>query len=389
MTPAFAFLLITLPAPPKVVVVPIQSILRSAPDASAVRLTELLVRELAHEDAALVYVAQPVSPGPTADRDGLARLEELAVAAENSRNIEAAIGYRREILDSVSSSHSPGDFELVRGAHHELARVLMLAGLDTEADQVAREAAAYGPPDLPTDRFSRLYRNLYGRAPEEGVGALRVSAKASGLKVAIDGRSFDQSAPLCVLGLAYGKHFVEVGPRSFAVDVRSGLRSELALPEDTDVAVLVDDIRRNKWTDAAVHAARALAARFGVSRLVAGGLSDHKGELILSTLLIEGDSVGTGSFSFDRDLLTADSEIMRAVAVIRSGQTVFRSGPIAPWLPERELVVTIDLTPKTSAAPRPFDVRRPFGDAGPTPKDEHPPESDRIEEGGSFVTQER
>src|SRR5262249_38758139 len=137
---------------PKVLVVPFQPIFRSVAPNKIQTANELVQKELEHKDTFIVIrggiskdETKDKAPGDPKAIEGVRPIWESADKAEANREIRKAIELRKKAIEAMekqAASTEPDDYVL---GHHFLARALMWAGDDKEAQETIDAAARMHP----------------------------------------------------------------------------------------------------------------------------------------------------------------------------------------------------------------------------------------------------
>jgi TolB-like protein len=363
----------------KILVLPYQPIYRSVAQKKAQTATDLLNKELSQKEGIQVIRGAVSEEKVAASLDEAKKLSSDAERAEGDRRIGEAIDLRRSAIGSMEKNAgaiaNAVDYLL---AHHHLARALMWAGDDKEANATLEVAARMEPNlDLPSDQFSRLYRKWFKRASEKALrdppGTLLVKCGLPGAKISLDGREMDV-APVLLKKAIPGKHLITavvdgVPPAGSIVTIGSKGKDEHVIAFGSTmggdaVGAVAEAIAQNelpsKAIASAVQAGRDASAQF----VVLGGMAKSEAHFRVHTFVIDVAKAAVKPLdvvNFDLDLLTAESDVLRIVRGIQGAVTTF-DGTQKDVGKIEESIRAQSTVNEVVAAPSTFDRRKPVGD---------------------------
>lgn len=331
----------------KVLVLPYQPIFRSVEQKKVATATNLLNKELGQKDG-LVIIRGAVANGSGATPPTLDAVKAALAAAEKaeaSRDIEAAITARRDVIAQMEKSagalEDPEDYIL---AHHQLARALMWAAQDAPAKKVLDEAARMGPSfELPVKEYSRLYRRWFRDIAKKVVddkrGELFVKSGLPGAKVFLDGREMDV-APVLLQKTVPGKHLLTamvdgVPTYGGVVDVKSGKKTTFTVSfggsvGGDSVGDVADAIAANALPSSAVKSAVQAGKAAGAKFVVAGGMAKDEDHFNVHTMVVDVNKASVKHLKvvdFDLELLTAEADVFQIVAAVDEAVKKFDGAP--------------------------------------------------------------
>ena len=367
----------------KVLAVPYQAIFRSVPQDKLEQATALLHKELAAGAEVVRGAASTEDAAPVASLDAARALSSQADKAEANKEIERAIGLRKQALAAYESSASAiVEAEEYLLSHHKLARALKAAGLDKDAQNALEVVVRMNPAlPLPRDQFDRLYRTWCRKAAENAMkekrGEILVESVLPGAAVELDGREMDV-APVVLEKLLPGRHLVlarieGVPPFGAMVDVAAGKQSKvLAQYANTaggsDVGRAAEAVSRNEIPKEAAESAARAGKQVGAQFVVLGAMvrNQNDDKFRVHTFVVAVPTaavVAAEQISFDLDFLTAESDVLR---IVRSIQTAMdgktKGSPSIAKIDDRvrgsSTVNRVDASPDLAAASRALDKKR-------------------------------
>lgn len=358
----------------KVLVLPYQAIYRSVPQKKLNSATELLYKELERKaDVAIVRgaVSGAATDGPTLD--AARALMKEAEAAEKDRKIDAAVGlWQRAVAGFEANAGAINDSEEFVALYHRLARALMVAGKDKEAQDTIAHAARMIPGfELPVGEFPKLYRKWFRSAVQvalsEKPGQILVQSALPGAKVSLDGRAMEV-APVLLDKVVPGRHAIlvqipEVAPFGAVITVASGQKTQVnATFSNTmggsSVGKVTDAIAQNGIPKPAVDSAAAAGKESGAAYVILGGMAKDEDKFRVHTFIVD---VGSGKIhalepaAFDLEMLTAETDVLRIVNAAHDTFSKFPGTSAEIALVEKRIkaqstVTTIDATPEYADA---------------------------------------
>lgn len=366
----------------KVLVLPYQAIYRSVDQKKLDNATQLLFKELEQKDDLAItrgaVAASEAAKGP--NLDGASAAVEAAQRAEEDRRISDAISeWKKAIAEFEKNAAAVSDASLYIEAHHRLARAEMMAGHDKEAKAAIDQAARMEPGrTLERGEYSRLYRRWFTEAAaaiaREQPGTITVGSALPGAKVSLDGREMEV-APVLLDKVVPGKHLVvaqvpdvnawgavvNVPPKG-KVEVRATFSGTLG---GSSVGRVTDAIAENAIPKNAVEAAASAGKEAGAPYVIFGGMAKDDDKFRVHSYLVEAKTakiVPLESVSFDLELLTAETDVLRIANAAHDAITKFPPSAQAQVAQiERRIKAQSNVT-KVDASPEYADagaVRRP------------------------------
>ncbi|MFO0722274.1 MAG: PEGA domain-containing protein [Myxococcota bacterium] len=363
------------PAPDKtkVLVLPYQAIYRSVPQKKLNSATELLFKELERKDDVAIVRGAVSSKVEGPNLDAARTVMAEAEAAEKARNIDVAIGlWQKALATFEANAGAITDCEEFVALHHRLARALMLAGKDKEAqDALARAARMIPSIELPPNEFPKLYRKWFRSAVQvalsEKPGQVLVQSALPGAKVSLDGRPMEV-APVLLDKVVPGRHSLlvqipEVAPFGAVITVNSGQKLEvratfLNTMGGSSVGKVTDAIAENGIPKPAVESAAAAGKESGAAFVILGAMAKDEDKFRVHTFIVD---VGTQKIhalepaAFDLEMLTAETDVLRIVNAAHDTFSKFPGTAGEISLVEKRIkaqsnITTIDATPEYADA---------------------------------------
>lgn len=334
----------TASAESRVLLVPLQPIYRSVPEAKVQEATRLLETELGKKPAIKVLRAGTTQGAvPSADLAKPRATQKEAEAAERGLDIARALELRKAAVDQFTQSSSALEDagELVL-AYLYLARAQMWAGDDAAAKATLAQVARMDTqPSIPAAEFSRLFRRWFQDIALElsrsAKGKLIVEAGLPGARIFLDGRDMSV-APVTIENVVSGEHLLSAqveGVLPFASMVQVAPNAQTRFTVEfknvlggSAVGAIADDLAENKFSSAKVQTARLAGRDAKADFVVLGAIAQNDANFAVYAFVIDVKTGGLHQLktvSFDKEMLTAESDVLRLVVQIEGLMKSFQS----------------------------------------------------------------
>jgi len=365
-----------------VLVLPYEGVYRSVPQEMLDAATRLLQKEMDAQDG--LQVIRGAVAGVDVEVPSLEPAKGASAGAdeaETARDVAAAITRRQSAIAAFEKNAGALEDALPYvQAHHELARTQMLAGDDAAAKATIEVAARLAPVlDLDPRRFPRLYRRWHAEAVERANadrrGSIMVKSVLPGAQVLLDGRPMDV-APVLLERVVPGKHLITArieGAPAYASTITVEAKKTvevIATYTDTAggsaVGTVTDALAKNSVPKIAVTAATEAGKKANAGWVVFGALAKDDDRFRVHTYVVDvnaGQVAELEELSFDLEMLTAESDVLRIVTNARAKIDGFSDGKaeikkIAKRMRSQNLVNKVNASPEIALAKSPTKSKK-------------------------------
>ncbi|MBI4820896.1 MAG: PEGA domain-containing protein [Deltaproteobacteria bacterium] len=372
----------------KVLVLPYQAIYRSVPQERLDQATKLLQSELDRRDGVIVVRGAQAQNAAAPTLEAARKANDDAAKAEAEKRVDDAVSLREAAVAAYEASASAIDkLDEYLLAHHALARAYSLRGEDDRAKErieiAARMRPTFAPPESDYSRIHRRWTETLARkVPNDPPGDVMVNSALPGAQIEIDGRNLEV-APVLLQKVVPGLHLIRatvegVPPFASLVRVTSGKRVELVATFSGTaggdaVGKVTDAIATNTLPAEAVSAAATAGKDSGATFVVFGAMAKAENRYTLHTYVVnvaESKLSALDVASFDLDMLTAESDVLKIVQGAHSRIESFTRPEVAVAKIESKLrpestVKSVSAAPQLLGSNGPKEVVKKAGPRGP------------------------
>ncbi|MBI2372385.1 MAG: PEGA domain-containing protein [Deltaproteobacteria bacterium] len=358
----------------KVLVLPYQAIYRSVPQERLDEATRLLQSELDRRDGVIVVKGAQAQNAAAPTLDVARQATSEADKAEAEKRADDAVREREAAVAAYDASPSAIEaFDEYLTALHALARAHTLRGDDDRAKATIEVAARMVPTFLPpATSYSRIHRRwseaIGKKVPGELPGELLVNSALPGAQIWLDGRSMEV-APVLIQKVLPGKHVVRAtveGVPAFGaiVTVQPGKKTELlatfsGTAGGDSVGRVTDAISINALPPEAILSAATAGKDSGAAFVVFGAMAKAENRYTLHTYVVSVAEAKLSALevaSFDLDMLTAESDVLKIVRAANGRIESFTKpepsvAKIEPKLRPESTIKTVSGAPQVYGAP--------------------------------------